>query len=376
VPAPARDPVLAVLLLLSVTTLSCGGGPSSSHPPPPSMPSEFLYVTGTIPGNQTQIFGYEIHNDGTLGAIALSSLTSPYCCHGAASAGSVLYVADFGSGMAAFTVDQKGGLTALDGSPFSGLTGGANGSPVICGKKFLYATNGSPGSVFAFSIASSGALSPSSGSPFATGQTPGTPVADSSCRFLFVPNGNGGALRDASVFAYTVDASSGKLNAVSGSPFSVGAGSATLLSAAADTTGRFLYVPVPDRGVVAAFSIDGSAVLTSVAGSPFTTGKAPVFSLVMSVSSQQFLYVANQGANNVSVFSIDSSTGNLSLRSQFATPGAPTFLAATAGFLYSFNVAANSVSIYSVNQDGSVTTIPHGLSLAYTPASATVVTMP
>jgi 6-phosphogluconolactonase (cycloisomerase 2 family) len=288
----------------------------------------------------------------------------------------VLYVADFNGGMAAFNVDQKGGLTALRGSPFPGLTGSATGSPVACAKQFLYATNGFPGNVAAFSIGSGGILSLISGSPFVTGQFPGPPVADPSCRFLFVPNGNGGTLQDANVFAYTIDSGSGKLNAVTGSPFSVGMGSATLLSAATDISAKFLYVPVPDAGGVSSFSISSAGVLTAIAGSPFITGKNPVFALAVAVSSQQFVYVANQSANNLSVFTTDSNNGALSLQSQVATMGQPIFLATNGAFLYSLNLSPSTIGIYSVGKDGSLTTVPHGFSVPYTPTSATVVTMP
>jgi 6-phosphogluconolactonase (cycloisomerase 2 family) len=44
-----------------------------------------------------------------------------------------------------------------------------------------------------------------------------------------------------------------------------------------------------------------------VAGSPFATGTTPV-SLATDTSGQ-YLYIANQGSNNITEFSIDATTG-------------------------------------------------------------------
>lgn len=174
-------------------------------------------------GDRTQIFGYRIESDGTLVPLVLSSLVAPFCCHQGASSGTVLYLADFGGGIAAMRADaQSGQLSPLPGSPFLGLTGSATGSPTACGNKFLY----------------------------------GQPVVDPSCSFLFVTNSFDGssAANGGIVYAYTLDAATGILNSVSGSPFTVGNPTSIIRSATTDPTGCFLYVPNSDVQAVSGFS--------------------------------------------------------------------------------------------------------------------------
>lgn len=378
---------IALLLVSILTIVGCGSkGSSSSNSSagPVTASSQFLYVTGEIAGDQTQIFGYRIRNDGTLASLALSSLVAPLCCHQGASSGNVLYLADFGGGIAAMRADpQSGQLSPLSGSPFSGLTGSATGSPTACGNKFIYVTNGFPGGVFAFLIDASGALSQVPGSPFPTGTSPGQPVVDPSCSFLFVTNSFDGssAANGGIVYAYTLDAATGILNSVSGSPFTVGNPTSMIRSVATDTTGRFLYVPNSDVQAVFGFSIGPTGALIPLTGSPFTAGQSPIFALAVSVASKQFLYVANSGSNDILAFAVDNTTGNLSLISSFATTSQPSFLASSGSFLYSFNLVSGSVSssnvnVYTVNQDGTLSPVATGGSLAYTPTSASVVTAP
>jgi 6-phosphogluconolactonase (cycloisomerase 2 family) len=75
------------------------------------------------------------------------------------------------------------------------------------------------GSVSAYTIDSStGALSPISASPFATGMSPRSVAVHPSSRFAYVActvNGN--------VSAYTIDRSTGALTPISASPFAAGA---------------------------------------------------------------------------------------------------------------------------------------------------------
>ncbi len=196
------------------------------------------------------------------------------------------------------------------------------------------------------------------GSPFPTGTSPGPPTVDPLCRFLFVTNSSDGSAtpNGGIVYAYRVDASTGSLSPVSGSPFSVGDSTSIFRSATIDATGNFLYLPNPGSQVVSGFSIGPTGILGPLTGSPFTAGQNPAFVLAMSVSSRQFLYVANNGSNDISAFAVDDNTGRLSLISSFATNSQPLFLASSGAFLYSFNNVSNNgssfnVNVYSVNQE-------------------------
>ena len=377
----------ALLLLSAPFIVSCGGNKSSSNNGP--LPatgtalasSQLLYVTGEIAGDRTQIFGYRIQDDGTLIPLSLPMLISPYCCHEAASAGSVLYVADFAGGMTAMSVDLPSGqLSAVPGSPFAGISASSSGSPVTCAGKFVYATNGFPGGIFAFAIGSNGALTPLPGSPFAGGPLPKRPMVDPLCTRLFVPNSPDEAINSTGgiIFSYSIDSATGKLTPVPGSPFTADSKLSNLFSGTIDSTGKFLYVTNPDSQSVLAFSISATGVITPVPGSPFAAGSKPDFVLPVIVFSRQFLYVANSGSNDISIFAIDNNTGALTAISRVAAGGGPSFLVSSRNFLYSLNSFSNDISGYAVNQDGTLRQIPTGLTAppGYLPLSAAIVTGP
>ena len=70
----------------------------------------------------------------------------------------------------------------------------------------------------------------------------------------------------------------------------------------------------------AAFAIDAaSGKLTALAGSPFPAGKGPL-SLEID-DSGQFVYVANSASNEVSMYRIDAATGRLTALGNAATAG-------------------------------------------------------
>jgi 6-phosphogluconolactonase (cycloisomerase 2 family) len=230
-----------------------------------------------------------------------------------------------------------------------------------------------PAGVFAYKIDSGGALSQVAGSPFPGGT--GSPVADPSCRFLFVPNSG-------TINAYLVDGASGKLSLVSGSPFTVPNSTGLIRSAATDTTGSFLYVPDHDSKAIFGFSIGPTGALVPLSGPPFTAGRDPNFALALSLSSKHYLYIANGDSNDISAFAVDQKTGELNLISNYASNSQPSFLASSGSFLFSFNLATgnlaseSNVSVYSVNQDGTLVPLATAGNLGYSPTSATVVTAP
>ena len=119
---------------------------------------------------------------------------------------------------------------------------------------------------------------------------------------------------DGGLAAYSIDAASGALTAVPGSPFGVGG---VPNSVAIDASGRFLIVsifPLGGGSRLAVFSIDpGTGALTSVPGS---FGPTYVWGAVAADPSGPYVYAgtALQTANNpatVFVLSIDQATGAL-----------------------------------------------------------------
>jgi len=113
--------------------------------------------------------------------------------------------------------------------------------------------------------ASTGALAAVPGSPFASGSAPGPVAIDPSGKFVFVGDTGGNSLS-----AYTID-SAGSLTPVTGTPIPLGA-NAQPSSIAVDLGGKFVYVSMGTQQV-AGFAIDPTTgALTPITGSPFSVG--------------------------------------------------------------------------------------------------------
>lgn len=93
---------------------------------------------------------------------------------------------------------------------------------------------------------------------------------------------------------------------------------------------------------------------------PTPVGTAPV--ALATDAKGQFLYVLNQGSGSISAFSIDSNRGSLTELpgSPFATVANPVsfVLSQTAGLIYVANGQAGTVSGFSVGADGTLTPAP------------------
>jgi len=84
--------------------------------------------------------------------------------------------------------------------------------------KFLYLTNFNISNLTGYTInAATGALTAISGSPFPTATVPGGLAVDPTGKFLYVTNGG-----VSSVSGYTINATTGALTNISGSPFAAG----------------------------------------------------------------------------------------------------------------------------------------------------------
>jgi YD repeat-containing protein len=114
---------------------------------------------------------------------------------------------------------------------------------------------------------------------------------------------------------------------VTGSPFATGQNP---MSVTVDTSGRFVYVANQGSNNVSAYTIDpNTGILTPVPGSPFAAGNGPVFVAVD--FSGSFVYVTNKGDNTVSAFSINLTSGALTpvAGSPFDTGTAPVSVVTT-----------------------------------------------
>ncbi len=175
--------------------------------------------------------------------------------------------------------------------------------------------------------------------------------------FLFVSNSGAD-----SISAFSIDAASGVLLSV-GPPVAADRGPTAMASTIADAyfDNRYLYVSNSRSSDVSAFAVDaGSGALTTVPGSPFAAGASPSALAVYAVTECSFrgghcqtlenLYVANSGSDTVSAYQIDQSTGFLTPIASHATGSGPSAMAVgtpSTPFLYIANTGgSNDISAF------------------------------
>ena len=265
------------------------------------------------------------------------------------------YVANYNSGdVSGYTVDPTTGtLIPILGSPF---TAGAGTSSVVANPtgQFVYAANRNSNNVSAYRIdASTGVLTPIPGSPFPAGVGPVGATVSPTGKFLFVANcgggGSCGGTLPGSVSGYTIDATTGVLTPVPGSPFPTGSNSEAV---SVDPSGTFAYVANAGSNDVSAYRIDASTgALTPIPGSPFAAQSFPAW---LTIDPRgHFLYVTNHLSNDISVYMIDGATGVLTPipGSPFAAGSGPWYgvLDSSGHFFYMTNGSSSNVSAYTID---------------------------
>jgi 6-phosphogluconolactonase (cycloisomerase 2 family) len=389
--------------------------------PTPGVVNLSASATGSLPR-----FGYSANSDNTISSYTVDSATGQLRSTGYVSAGTrpnavvatpsdaFVYAANFGSGnVSAYSTSSSGALTPISGSPFPGepdafaiavdpsnkfvyvananstsnnisgytinsATGALtamNGSPFQAGNdtravavdptgRFLYAANATSNDVSAYNInPTTGVLTQITGSPFplpSGANVPQSIAVDPATKFVFV-----GSSAASNVSAFTINATSGALTGVTGSPFPNPGGSN--YGIAVDSSDKFVYVANDSSGSVSAYTITASTgALNLIFGSPFSAGTGAL-SVAVDPSSR-FLYLPDLGSGNVFMFNIDSSSGALTLSrtiegrmSSFsiALANGTTPVTYTPKFAYAANSDANTVSGYTVDaESGSLTPVP------------------
>ncbi len=240
----------------------------------------------------------------------------------------------------------NGGLSAISGSPVATGTRPL-GMSVDPNSQFLYVANGGSGSdsVSAYAInPATGVLTPITGSPFAAGPNPEYIAIAPNGQFLYVANYGANTIS-----GYTLNGTTGALTPLAGSPFPAGTGVESL---AIHPNGAFLYAAVsgsnngsPAPGNVSAYAINaGTGALTAVTGSPFAAG-SKTYSVALNPAGT-FLYATNYDDDTVSAYTINSSTGALT-----GVMGSP-FLAGAARAAYAVHVDLSGAFLYVT--DGNV----------------------
>jgi 6-phosphogluconolactonase (cycloisomerase 2 family) len=221
--------------------------------------------------------------------------------------GKFLYIAA-STGVWGFTVNSTTGvLSAMAGSPFS--DGSVLRESVIDPSgKLLYAISNetTPNTISVFTIDStSGALAPIAGSPFpmAINGTIYSVVMHPSGKFLYVSFPG-----TEQIAAWSISPSTGAITVVPGSPFpSGGTGPDAPNNFLVTSSGGFLYA-LSGGKTVFGYSVDAnSGALSPINGSPFTLSSAADYFAID--PSNQFVYAAYE--NTVAGFDINASTGAL-----------------------------------------------------------------
>jgi 6-phosphogluconolactonase len=125
---------------------------------------------------------------------------------------------------------------------------------------------------------------------------------------------------DNTLSSYRVDSSTGVLTVV-GTPIATGESPYAIANLDLGIAGqRFVFIGNEGSNDVSAFVVNSATgALTAVPGSPFPAGKDPkAMAVSRSVSGSYNLFVANAGSDDVSVYTIDNSTGTLT-----ELPGSP-----------------------------------------------------
>jgi len=294
--------------------------------------SKFLYASTGDFG----LLAFQINADGSL-----TSAPSPFSPTSNVPTGivahpmaDVLYESELGIGpptcegdLTVFTINSATAALSSSSSVCLSTVASPTGSPVITPEgDYLYQSEVTPLQIAEFSTDASGALYAVPGSPLSitipSGSSINQMVIDPIGKFLyasyqfFVVNVGD----DGGVAAYSIDAASGALTAVPGSPFSVGG---VPNSVAIDASGKFLIVSTsprlggPPGNCLAVLSIDpGTGALTPVPGSPF--GPLQTCGGVAADPSAEYVYAGS--GFTVSVLSIDQATGELALIADATVP--------------------------------------------------------
>jgi len=155
---------------------------------------------------------------------------------------------------------------------------------------------------------STGNITQMPNTPFASTQNVDTIAIDQRGKFLYAFGGG-------EVFAYSLQAGTGQLTAVPGSPFMAGPATQTFGPTnrlAVDQTNKFLYVSA-STGLIG-FAIDAATgALTMVSGSPFGSTVKSAYSIVVVPTNHLYeaTYSTTNASNGIFGYSIDPTTGTL-----------------------------------------------------------------
>ena len=260
--------------------------------------------------------------------------------------GEFAYVANTGfDNVFVYSIDQATGeLTA------TGLLVGAGNFPVSVDVdptgKFAYVANYSSNNVSVYTInQATGELT--AGTAVAAGTGPRSVTVDPTGRFAYVANSGTN-----NISVYTINQTTGALTA--GTAVAAGTG---LESITIDPTGNFAYAANDSSGNIYAYSIDQITGALTPTGIVHALNNPLSIAITTGVTAQPYLpkfaYATNYNSNNISVYTINQTTGALTAGTAVAAGTGTHFVAVdpTGRFAYVANNLSHSVSAYTINQN-------------------------
>ena len=253
--------------------------------------------------------------------------------------------------VSAYTIcATTGALTPVTGSPFAaGAVQYRNGTLRASLRMYVCCSE----NISAYKIRSSGALTPVAGSPFAAGYGPQGVAADPAGKLVYVANV---VSNDVSAYRSILTG----LTSVIGSPFAAGI---SPVSVAVDARGKFVYVPYYDNNLgdnISAYTINGtSGVLTPVTGSPFESAVALGSA---ADPNGKFVYVTSVNTDTLYGYAIDPLSGAITLAAAAGAGFSPNVVAIdpTGKFAYVTDQydTYDNVHAYTINsKNGALTQV-------------------
>jgi 6-phosphogluconolactonase len=276
---------------------------------------------------------------------------------GTTNTGDYLYVANGNNTFfAGFGVASTGALSVLSGSPYNNSVAGQS-LAVNPGNTFLYA--GTTAGIFVYGINSNGSIAVQNGGAVSADDMVATAMQVDSTGNYLLAVGISTAQQVQAIAIYTIDTSTGLLTAVTGSPVALYTGKASTPTIVAPTgllitpNNAYVYASLGALGVQVLTLGSGGALAAGANAtilSPLSKSTSPSDQGIASDPSSAFLFVAETNTG-LRVFSIGSG-GSLSeiSGSPYAVGTGPTAvdLDATGSYVYVVNKGSNNISAFTL----------------------------
>lgn len=370
----ARSLLVAFALIAAGAFLpGCGGGPPGNpFTPQPSLCGVCRFVYATTRGGAILVFSLDANGLspqpsalGPTGSTGIAAVSPP-------GTGTLyLYVTDpQANAIRVYHVSPKDGSLTPGPGPFSLVgTAGAPGEITSVGDTLYVASSG--GTISAFNVNADGSLTSVPGSPFLAG--PGlshlaavfTVAAGSGFSyFLYADAGDA----EGSVWGYSI-AADGPLTPVPGSPFTTGAGSGP---AGMFGHGNYLDVALQNEAAIAVFAIAANGALSPMPQAQIAAGRG-VYSLAGGLAP---VYAANGVDGTISAYT-QNGAGTLSALAGSPYAGAATGdLFSIGASLLAPNADTNMIAVFKAALSGSLTPLPGSPFPAPAPLALTVIQLP